>query len=167
MEYKKQYIPPSPQKRPQIKLLYPKYLTIHSNESEQGTAQKEHDFLVKKGNNKMFSFHIVVDDTMAIECVPLTEVAWHAGDGRGDGNMKSLSILICQAKDKKKAWRNAAILAAQILVAKNWSIEQIVQHYYWNRKDCPSILREENKWELWLDEVVKEMACLLYTSRCV
>lgn len=47
--------------------------------------------------------HLVIDETEAIECIPLNEVAWHAGDGaNGTGNRKSIGLQICESGDRVK-----------------------------------------------------------------
>ena len=164
MEYQKQHIPPSPQKRPQIKLLHPAYITIHSTGCAWSTAQDERDYLTETCNRQMASFHIVVDDKMAIECIPPSEVAWHANDGRGDGNMRSLSLMICESGDRAQTLRNAALITAKILYENHWHPDRVVQHSRWTKKNCPRILKPPKLWQNWLQQVQTELDQLPETT---
>lgn len=125
------------------------YLTIHSTGNEKSTAQNERDNLNRANNTTSTGFHIVVDDTQAIECIPFNAVAYHAGDGaKGIGNTKSISLEICESRDRAKTLQNAVEVAAKILYERGWSIERLKRHYDWSGKNCPRIL-SANNWEDW------------------
>ena len=142
-------------RRPQIAMI-PQYLTIHST-ANTATAQNERDNIANNNPNLQVSFHIVVDDKGAIECIPLNEVAWHAGDGRGQGNMASISLEICEGGDREKTLRNAIILAAHLLKQYGWGIDRMRQHWTWSKKNCPRILRDTGRWNWFLLEIQKEL----------
>ena len=146
-------------RRPQIPMT-PKYLTIHST-ANTATAQNERDNIANNNPNLQVSFHIVVDDKEAIECIPLNEVAWHAGDGRGEGNMASISLEICEGGDREKTLRNAIILATSILKKYGWGVDNLKQHYNWSGKDCPRILRDTGRWDWFVNEIKKELDIML------
>jgi hypothetical protein len=68
----------------------PEYLTIHSTGNPTSMAQGERNWLTNTTNQRTASYHLVIDDKNAIECLPFNEMAWHAGDGaNGTGNSKS------------------------------------------------------------------------------
>ena len=93
----------------------PQYITIHSTGNTKSTARNERDWLTNPTNGRQASWHICVDEKEAIEAIPLNEVAWHAGDGRGPGNMSSFSIEFCESGDRHKTLLNAAEFGAKIL----------------------------------------------------
>ncbi len=58
----------------------------------------------------------------------------------------------------KQACRNAAWLTAHLLKRHNLGIEAVVQHFKWNRKNCPAELRSGAWGVTWEDFIamVKE-----------
>lgn len=122
-------------------------ITIHSTGNLTSTARNERDNLARVDNTRHASFHIVVDDKEGIECIPLDEVAWHAGDGYyGEGNRTSISIEICESGDRAKTLENAARIAAKIMQEQN--ITKMVRHFDWSEKICPRILSADG-WLGW------------------
>lgn len=137
--YKTQLIPRTAKgRRPQLKMT-PEYITIHSTGNPRSTAQNEADNVCNNSPDMQVSFHWVVDDKQAINVIPENEVAWHAGDGNGPGNRKSIGIEICESGDRAKTLDNAARLVAKLM--KTHNIYKVVQHNHWSGKDCPRILR--------------------------
>jgi hypothetical protein len=130
-------------------------LTIHNTGNPKSKAAGERANLTRSDNLVTASFHIVVDDIEAIECIPLSERAWHAGDGTkaGGGNMTSLSMEICESGDYEKAEQNAVELAAGILKARGWGVDHLRRHYDWTKKICPRMMYdandEVNHWKEW------------------
>lgn len=150
----------TPNKRRPGEKMAPEYLTIHSTGNPTSKAKGERSWLTNAQNDRTASFHIVVDETQAIECIPFDEVAWHAGDGNGDGNKKSISIEICESGDRGKVLRNAVLLAARILRESDMGAEQLRRHHDWATKMCPRILivdanraHPSQTWEWFKNEV--------------
>src|SRR5690606_31265294 len=87
-------------------------------------------------------WHWQVDDKVAIQSFPHTVRCWHAGDGRGPGNMRSVGIEICVNPDSNLlvAYHNAAALVREIM-RQEPGVETVVQHNRWSGKNCPTILR--------------------------
>ena len=128
-----------------------KSLTIHSTANKYSTAQNERDNLVRVANTRQASFHIVVDEREAIECIPLDEVSWHATDGYyGTGNRTSISMEICESGNRWKTVDNASTVAATILKSRGWGIDRLKRHYDWSMKLCPGIFTA-NGWKEWND----------------
>lgn len=150
MDYQIDYIPKSTphRRRPGIPMK-PEYITIHSTGNLESTARNERGWLVNPKNSRQASWHICVDENGAIEAIPLSEVAWHAGDGAGPGNMKSISIEICESGDRAKTLENAAALTARLLREKGWGVERLKRHYDWSGKICPRIFYDEGTWAGW------------------
>ena len=146
MNYKVQHIT---NKVKIIRDMDPEDLTVHSTGNPDSTAQNERDNLNRLTNTTTTGFHIVVDDTQAIECIPLNKVAYHAGDGaNGPGNSKSIGLEICESGNRTKTIENAVEAAAKILHERNWGIDRLKRHYDWSGKNCPRIL-SANNWQGW------------------
>lgn len=123
----------------------PQYVTIHETaNTSKGANAKAHANLQYNGNNRNASWHYTVDDKEVWQSIPEKEVAWHAGDGRGAGNMSSIAIEICVNRDGNftQAKKLAAQLAAELLNKYNLPISRLVQHNKWSGKNCPANLRK-------------------------
>jgi N-acetylmuramoyl-L-alanine amidase len=132
----------------------PKTLTVHSTGNLRSTAQNERAWLVNPKNTRPASWHVVVDEKEAVEAIPPNEVAWHAGDGRqGEGNAYSIAVEICESGDRAKTLDNAARVIAALLREHGLTMADIRQHFDWNKKDCPRILRAGNLWSEFLASV--------------
>lgn len=140
--------------------LIPKYITIHNtaNTTKGADADNHARYLQTGAKDGTVSYHYCVDDGQIVRIIPDNENAWHAGDGKdGTGNRQSLSIEICENVDGdlKKATDNAVELTAMLAKKYNIPLKNIVQHNYWNKKDCPRRLRkgEPYTWEEFLKKV--------------
>lgn len=144
MKINTKIIPKGTQARPGIAMT-PKYITIHETDNtSKGAWAKNHAVLQYNGNDRQASWHYTVDDHEIWQSIPEKEVAWHAGDGRGPGNMSSIAIEICVNSDGDftKAKRLAAELAAELLNKYSLPISRLVQHNHWSGKNCPRNLRK-------------------------
>ena len=97
--------------------------------------------------NEHTGWHVAVDEREAIEAIPPNEVAWHAGDGTGPGNSFSIGLEICESGDRAKTLLNAAKVAAWLLKEHGLTPAGLRQHFDWNKKNCPRILRKGNRWQ--------------------
>lgn len=147
-------------------------ITIHntSNWSKGANAIAHANLLRGSWKDKYISWNYVVDKDYAVRCVPENEVAWCQGDGNGNGNMKTISIEICDNSDGDitKATDNAVELCAMILrthgvkSASNY----LFQHNHWTGKDCPYDIRRGNPYD-WNTFVSKVQAKLNGSSSSV
>ena len=116
----------------------PEYITVH-NTYNDASAMAEISYML--GNNLKTSFHAAVDNYRIVTGIPFNRNAWHAGDGRGKGNMKSIGIEICYSKSGGKRFEEAEELAAEyiayLLKKYNWGIERVKKHQDWSGKYCP------------------------------
>lgn len=158
IEYKIDHIPRTTpnNRRPGIRMNW-EHITIHNTGNPNSTALNERGWLTNPSNTKTASYHIVVDEFRAVECIPLTEVAWHAGDGNGKGNRASIGIELCESGNFQKTLENAAKLVAKSLVEKGKSIQAVKQHFDWNGKNCPRLLRQGDRWQQFLKMIEKEL----------
>ena len=137
------------------KRIVPKYLTIHSTGNLKSNARQERNWLINTTNKSGASWNICVDDKEAIIAIPLNEKSNHSGNSTG--NVTSIGLEICESGDREKTLRNAIQVSALILKKFNLTYKDLKQHYDWNKKNCPRILRDEGRWEWFVDEVKKEM----------
>lgn len=130
-----------PQEKQGIKCpfgMVPTRIVIH-NTANDAPAINEINYM--HSNENETSFHFAVDDTEAVQGIALDRNAWHAGDGRGKGNMEGIAIEICYSKSGgerfEKAQRNAAELTATLLKKYGWGIDKVTKHQDYSNKNCP------------------------------
>lgn len=159
-EIKKTFIPDGTPARPG----YPMNamgVTIH-NTGSTGTAENHAVYMTKNGGfNASTSYHFVIDDINCYQLLPITENAWHAGDGAlGAGNRKTIAIEICECGDITKAHDRAAELAAYLLKQIGGTPQKnLYQHANWMQKDCPRLLRSGRPytWAVFAEKVKQAM----------
>ena len=159
-EIKKTFIPEGTPARPG----YPMNamgVTIH-NTGSTGTAENHAVYMTKNGGfNASTSYHFVIDDINCYQLLPITENAWHAGDGAlGAGNRKTIAIEVCECGDIKKAHDRAAELTAYLLKQIGGSAQKnLYQHANWMQKDCPRLLRSGRPytWAVFCEKVKQAM----------
>lgn len=156
MQYVINHIPIRKGKRPGTKAKMTS-ITVHNTGNPKSTAMNERNWLVNPQNNRTASFHIAVDEKMAVECIPLDEVAYHSG--KTEGNTTSIGIEICESSDYKKTEQNAVELIAKMLVERNWGIDRVRTHKSWSGKECPRLILPY--WNDFLGRLQKEMDKLL------
>lgn len=120
-------------------LMTPIGVTIH-NTANDLNARQEIAYMIKRPD--IVSFHYAVDDKEICQGVPENRNAWHAGDGNGKGNRKTIAIEICFSKSGGnkflKAEQLAAELTADILFRYGWTVEKnVYKHQDWSGKYCP------------------------------
>lgn len=152
MIYRKDHIPRSTacNRRPGLSMSA-KTITIHNTGNPSSSANGERGWLTNPANERQASFHIVVDEREAIECIPLNENAWHAGDGSGSasGNRTSIGIEICESGNYAKTIDNAVTLVAQMLMERGWGVDRLRRHWDWSRKICPRLMYDGGTWSGW------------------
>ncbi|MGG3307310.1 N-acetylmuramoyl-L-alanine amidase [Paenibacillus lautus] len=150
--YRKNHIPKGTayNRRPGIGMA-PSTITIHNTGNPASSAINERVWLTNPSNPRQASFHIVVDEREAIECIPLNENAWHAGDGSGSksGNRTSIGIEICESGNYAKTLDNAVSLVANMLHERGWGIDQLRRHWDWSKKICPRLMYDGGTWSGW------------------
>lgn len=141
-----------------------KYITIHNtgNESKGSNAKSHANYLKSDtANNANVSWHYTVDDNSIYYHIPESETAYHAGDGVGEGNFKSIGIEICMNSDGDilKATNNAVELVADICIRHSVPLKNIKQHNAWSGKNCPQMIRKgvPYNWDTFIFYVTKEI----------
>lgn len=150
--YRKDHIPKSTacNRRPAL-FMSATTITIHNTGNPSSSAINERTWLTNATNTRQASFHIVVDEREAIECIPLNENAWHAGDGSGakSGNRTSIGVEICESGNYAKTLENAADLIAKMLKERGWGVDRLRRHFDWSGKICPRLMYDGGKWTGW------------------
>jgi N-acetylmuramoyl-L-alanine amidase len=131
----------------------PEYITVH-NTYNDASAMSEISYMI--GNNLKTSFHVAVDNERVVTGIPFNRNAWHAGDGRGTGNMKSIGIEICYSKSGGERFDEAEELAAEyiayLLKQYGWGLDRVKKHQDWSGKYCPHRTLDYG-WERFLDKI--------------
>lgn len=115
-------------------------ITIHNTgwiSTASGTTPAEqYTRATVNGNMNSVRVHYYVDNTCAWQNLPLDRSGWHAADGNGNGNRKTIAIecIMANSTDTKSlnSMDNCARLTAYLLHKYNWTIEKnLFTHTYW------------------------------------
>ena len=136
------------------------YITIHeTGNAARGADAAAHGSYLNSaaGEAALVSWHYTVDDHQIYQHLPDNEEAWHSGDR--EGNHSSISIELCVNADGNfdQTMENAAKLTAFLLKEYDLTIDDVKQHYDFNGKDCPLIIRQEGRWDEFLGMVQQNL----------
>lgn len=124
----------------------PEYVTIH-NTANDASALNEITYMTT--NSNATSYHVAIDDVQAVQAIPFRRNAYHAGDGQGPGNRKSIGIEICYSKSGGPRYyaaeANAVEYVAGVLKQYGWGIDRIKWHRDWSGKHCPHRMIDEGR----------------------
>lgn len=126
-------------------------ITVHqTGNTGNSSADNEINYMINNANE--VSYHFAVDEDHAVQGLPLNRNGWHAGDGNGDGNRKTIGVEICRdySPDRNQydaAVDNGARLVATLLKEYGWDMSHVYKHEDWSGKHCPAIILDENKWD--------------------
>lgn len=114
-------------------------VTIHNtgviNAASGTTMAEQYTRATVNGKMNSVRVHYYVDEHGAWQNLPLTWAGWHATDGNGNGNRRTIAIeCIMSAKytDADKASEdNAARITAEILKTYGLTIDNLYTHTHW------------------------------------
>ena len=114
-------------------------VTIHNTDwiaTASGTTPAEqYTRATVNGNMNDVRVHYYVDNVCAWQNLPLTLSGWHAADGSGNGNRRTIAIECIMSSAYNAADRksedNAARLAAALLRQYGLGIDQLYTHTHW------------------------------------
>lgn len=145
----------------------PQYITVHNTGN---TADARGEAIYHNTNNNQVSFHVVIDEKEAHQVIPFNRTAWHAGDGFGNGNMKSIGIEIARSMDNgysgakseryMQAEENAALYIANVLHQYGWGMDRLKRHYDWSGKDCPHKMHATDTYQQFRNKVEAHLKAL-------
>lgn len=114
-------------------------VTIHNtgviNAASGTTMAEQYTRATVNGNMNSVRVHYYVDGMCAWQNLPLTWQGWHAADGSGNGNTRTIAIeCIMSGKgtaEDKAAEDNAARIAAELLKTYGLGIDCLFTHTHW------------------------------------
>ncbi|TWO94541.1 N-acetylmuramoyl-L-alanine amidase family protein [Bacillus velezensis] len=140
------FIPKGHNNRPGY-AMNPSYITVHNTANTAKGANAAMHARYEKNPETPTSWHFTVDEKEIYQHLPLNENGWHAGDGNGNGNRKSIGIEICENSDGdfEKAVGNAQWLIKKLMKEQGISHANVVPHKHWSGKQCPRKLLD--RWD--------------------
>lgn len=152
--------------------------TVHETDNN-ASANNEVVYMI--GNGNQTSFHVSIDEKEAVQGIPFSRNAWHAGDGgNGYGNRNTISFEICKNYDPNKgttkisgsqltaynkAKANAVKVIAAVMIEQgiNGIVDNVKTHQDWSGKLCPQKMLREGLWIPMRDQIIAEW-CRLKTG---
>jgi N-acetylmuramoyl-L-alanine amidase len=132
-------IPEGSNNRPGV-MIKPQGITVHNTGNPGATAINHGAYL--KGavaRRKPVSWHYTVDDMHVVKHLPNSEMGYHTGTAMG--NFLTVGVEVCEVKDQASANKRAIKLCRHLMDTYGFSTKNIYQHWHWNRKNCPRLLR--------------------------
>jgi len=138
--------------------MQPKGIIVH-NTAGSASALEEANRMIS--NNSPISFHVVIDEKEAVECIPFSHNAWHAGDGGyGFANRNLIGIEIARSTSPQdlylKAEANAVVYVAGVLKQYGWDVNRLYKHKQFSATACPH-RTEELGWQRFIALVQAEL----------
>ena len=124
-------------------------VTIHNTDwisvASGTTPAEQYTRATVNGNMNDVRVHFYVDNKCAWQDLPLDLSGWHAADGDGDGNRKTIAIECIMSADydsvDRKSEYNAAKLAAYLLKQYGFGVDRLYTHNHWySKKYCPAFI---------------------------
>ena len=124
-------------------------ITIHNTDwisvASGTTPAEQYTRATVNGNMNDVRVHFYVDNKCAWQDLPLDLSGWHAADGDGDGNRKTIAIECIMSADydsiDRKSEDNAAKLAAYLLKQYGFGVDRLYTHNHWySKKYCPAFI---------------------------
>ena len=138
------------------------FITVH-NTAEPFSAADERARVANRRGVRT-SFHFAVDEREIVQLLPLEFHTWHAGDGEGDGNLRSVGVEICRSVFRgenewlyRRAEENAVLLASSLLRHFGLPLTALRTHRDWSGKYCPHRILEADSWDSFVSRVGKKL----------
>lgn len=114
-------------------------ITVHNTEwisvASGTTPSEQYTRATVNGNMKDVRVHYYVDNVCAWQNLPHSLSGWHAADGSGNGNRRTIAIECIMSSaynaTDKKSEDNCARLAAALLKKYNLDINHLFTHTHW------------------------------------
>ena len=114
-------------------------VTVHNTDwisvASGTTPAEQYTRATVNGNMKDVRVHYYVDNTCAWQNLPHSLSGWHAADGSGNGNRRTIAIECIMSSaynvTDKKSEDNCARLAAALLQKYNLDINHLFTHTHW------------------------------------
>lgn len=139
----------------------PTEITFHNTWND---ASAENEVKNVRNNSTQTGFHTAVDDKEVHQVIPFNRNAFHAGDGNGAGNRKSIGVEICYSRSGGERYRKAELNAiehiADLMVRFNIPISKVKSHQERNGKYCPHRMLAEGRVQWFKAECEKRAAAI-------
>lgn len=138
-----------------------KKICIHETDNtNKGSEADNHARLQANGNSRQASWHWSVDDKEAVQSFTHDYQCWAAGSTKGNNEAIQIEMCVNSDGDYVKTVQNTASLVAKILKDENLTVNDVVQHNFYNGKNCPSKMRSTSAPIPWssffkMDDVMK------------
>lgn len=154
------------------RLIVPKGLVIHytGNEDTGANALANRDYFNNHPQDKVAA-HYIVDDSNIIQCVPENEMAYHVGAKvytkaalkwlSPYPNDCTIGIEMCinEGNNFEQTVQNTVELAADILLRRGWTVDELWRHYDVTLKNCPAYwVEDEAGWQDFKERVNAELS---------
>lgn len=103
--------------------LAPTGLVLHSTADPGATAEQIRAFFARLQSPNRVNAHLAVDWNVALQLVPYTEVAWHAGP---TANGRFLGMELCETKDPDQfhtSFLSWIAIAVQLFKTHRWPVD--------------------------------------------
>lgn len=127
------------------------FITIHqTGNTGRGANALNHAKYINNGSGA--TWHYTVDSERVVQHYNDRVQCWHSGDGSGKGNTQSIGIELCINSDGNynQTIKNAVELVKMLMKKYNISINNVVQHNKWSRKNCPMQIRAKKNGIGWV-----------------
>lgn len=114
--------------------------TANDHPTASDTAHANYFNSVEIADKDYVGAMLFVDHDSITQILPLNEVSYNAGDGKGDGNYATISIEICENMEYERAEYNAKVLNTALILT--YPHFQVFKHQDWSNKNCPRRLLE-------------------------
>ena len=162
IEIKQRLLPDGRPNKPDKAMKQPQYITIHNtdNTKPDATAESHSRYVLNGSGGRQASWHYTVDDNEVYQHLRDNEQGWHCTDGNGPGNSTSIGIEVCMydGMNEEAAWKNAAWLVAKLLKRHGLTLQRVVPHGHWTKKNCPS--RILPKWSKFINMIDQELVAM-------
>ena len=164
VEIKKMFLTPNPYSRPQIKINKVTNIVIHWVGNANTSALANRNYFESLRNKKVFasSHYIIGLQGEIIQCMPETEVAYHASDA----NKYSIGIENCHPdwQGKFNAATYASLIDLCADLCKRYQLDSdkaLIRHYDVTKKECPRYyVKNVEAWQQLKKDVKKALANL-------
>lgn len=163
------YLPIPSQRRSGIPISTIKYIVCHDTGNDGSTALGNVNYYIQSAQLEQASAHAFVDDKGVIECIPLTEKAWHVRYNAGiapniDGsfaNDHAIGVELCFSShnsfDSQQAYTNYCEYIADLIKKFNLSADNLVSHATLDpsRRTDPinAFSKIGKRWEMFLADI--------------
>lgn len=144
------------------------YITYHDtgNNAAGANAQGNANWMTNTYSvtTSARSWHYTVDQDCVIQSIPDDEITFQ-GD-HYDAYAKSIGIETCvnTGANMNKIWHRMGKLCAGLLKKYDLTTNDIKQHYYWNKKECPQTLRRNGLYPYAISLVEGELLVKKYLN---